>query len=155
MEPKWSLWAWSEGVEGHYLPFTMANISKLTTWARFGTFATFESRLLHQHVFVLPNSFKLIATSYMEPKWSLWAWSEGVEGHYLPFTMANISKLTTWARFGTFATFESSLLHQHVFVLPNSFKLIATSYMEPKWSLWAWSEGVEGLLPPFYNVKYL
>ena len=74
---------------------------------------------------------------------------------YLPFTMSNISKLTTWARFGTFATFESRLLHQHVFVLPNSFKLIATSYMEPKWSLWAWSEGVEGLLPPFYNVKYL
>ena len=74
---------------------------------------------------------------------------------YLPFTMSNISKLTTWARFGTFATFESRLLHQHVFVLPNSFKLIATSYMEPKWSLWAWSEGVEGLLPPFYNGKYL
>ena len=31
-----------------YLPFTMSNISKLTTWARFGTFATFELRLLHR-----------------------------------------------------------------------------------------------------------
>ena len=35
MEPKWSLWAWSQGVEGCYLPFKTANISKLTTWARY------------------------------------------------------------------------------------------------------------------------
>ena len=51
--------------------------------ARFGTFDTFESRLLHQHVFVLPNSSMLIATSYMEPKWSLWASFFFVEYNFL------------------------------------------------------------------------
>ena len=94
---------------------------------------------------VLPNSSELVATSYMEPKY-------GASEHEVkewkavpPFTATNFSKLAAWARFGTLTLFKARLLLLYVLVLSNSSRLVASSHMEPKWSLWTYTEGMVGL----------
>ena len=87
-------------MDGLHLLFTGANVSDLAAWAlaRFGTFDLFEIRLLLQYGLVLPNSSTHVATLYLGPMGSLWAYIEGMDGpcHHLMGT--NGSDL---AAFGT------------------------------------------------------
>ena len=129
----------------HSLPFMATNSSNLAAWARFGTSALFEMCLLLQHVLPLPNSSTHVATLHLGPMGSLWACIEGMDGHDLRFTGANVSNLAAWTRFGTSTLFEGCLLLQYVLVLPNSSTHVATLHLEPMRSLWAYIEGMDGL----------
>src|SRR6056300_1103232 len=60
-------------------PLGGANGSDLAAWARFGTLALFECRLLLQYDMVVPNSSLAVATLYLGPMGSLWAYIEGVD----------------------------------------------------------------------------
>ena len=97
-----SLWAYIEGMDGLCLLFTGTNSSDLAAWARFGTLALFEGRLLLQYVWVQVNSSLPVATLHWGPMRSLWAYIEGMDGLHLLFKGANGSNLAAWARFGTF-----------------------------------------------------
>ena len=68
-----------------------------------GTLAPFEARLLLLYAWVHLNSSLLVATLYLGPMRSLWAYNEGMDGFHLLFKGANGSDLAScWARFGTF-----------------------------------------------------
>src|SRR6056300_1150104 len=97
-------------MDGHDFRFTGANVSDLAAWARFGALALFERCLLLQHALVLPNSSMHVATLHLRPMGSVWACIEGMDGHDIPFTGANVSDLAAWARFGALALFERCLL---------------------------------------------
>ena len=88
-----SLWAYIEGMVDLSLHFTATNSSDLAAWARFGTLTLFERRLLLQYDLVLPNSSTHVATLYLGPMRSLWAYIEGMDGLSLPFTATNSSDL--------------------------------------------------------------
>ena len=120
---------------------------------RFCTSTLFERCLLLQYVLVLPNSSTHVATLYLGPMGSLWAYIEGMDGLHLLFTGANGSNLAVWARFGTFVVFERHLLLQYVLVLPNSSTLVATLYLGPMRSLGAYIEGMDGLPLHFTRVN--
>ena len=66
-------------------------------WTRFGTLAHFKRCLLLQYVLVLPNSSTHVATLYLGPMRSLWAYIEGMDGLHLLFTGADGSNLTAWS----------------------------------------------------------
>ena len=110
--PMGSLWAYIEGMDVPYLLFTGANGSDLAAWARFGTLALFEGRLLLQYVWVQVNSSLPVAPLYLGPIGSLWAYIEGMDGLCLLFKGANSSNLAVLARFGTLALFNGRLLPQ-------------------------------------------
>ena len=101
-----SLWAYIEGVDGLHLLFKGANSSNLAAWVRFGVLALFDGRLLLWCVWVQLNSSLLVATLYLGPMRSLWAYIEGVDVSHHPFMAAKGSNLAAWARFGTLALFE-------------------------------------------------
>src|SRR6056300_1399916 len=61
------------------------NSSVLAAWARFGTLTLFERRVLLQYDLVLPNSSTHVATLYLGPMGSLWAYIEGMDGLSLHF----------------------------------------------------------------------
>ena len=103
-----SLWAYIEGMDGLHHLFTGANSSDLAAWARFGTLALFEGRLLLQYVWVMVNSSLPVATLYLGPMGSLWAYIEGMDVLCLLFAGANGSGLAAWAGFGTSALRPSS-----------------------------------------------
>ena len=66
---------------------------------------------LYLYVLMLPNSSKLVATLYLGPMKSLWAYIEGMVGiSLLPFTSTKSCDLAAWARFGTLILFEARLL---------------------------------------------
>src|SRR5210317_2028084 len=140
-----SLWAYVEGMDGLSLHFTATNSSDLAAWARFGTWTLFERRLLLQYELMLPNSSTYVATLYLGPMGSLWAYSEGMDGLSLHFTATNSSDLAAWARFGTSALFERRLLLQYDLMLPNASTHVARLYLGPMRSLWAYIEGMDGL----------
>ena len=135
--PMRSLWTYSEGMDVLHLLFKGANGSDLAAWARFGTVAHFEGRLPLQCVMVPLNSSLLVATLYLGPMRSLWAYIKGMDGLCFLFTGANGSNLAAWARFGTLAHFERRLLLWYVMVRSNSSLLVATLYLGPMRSLWA------------------
>src|SRR6056300_1699256 len=148
-----SLWAYIEGMDGLSLHFTATNSSNLAVWARFGTSTLFQRCLLLQYDLVLPNSSMHIATLYLGPMRSLWACSEGMDGLSLHFTATNSSDLAAWARFGTSAIIVRRLLLQYYLVLPSSSTHVATLYLGPMGSLWACSEGMDGLSLHFTATK--
>src|SRR5210317_74835 len=143
--PMRSLWAYIEGMDGLHIHFMVTNGSDLAAWARFGTLALFERCLLLLNVLVLPNSSTHVATLYLGPMRSLWAYIEGMDGLHIHFMVTNGSDLAAWARFGTLALFERCLLLLNVLVLPNSSTHVATLYLGPMRSLWAYIEGMDGL----------
>src|SRR5210317_1264151 len=96
---------------------------------RFGTSTLFERRLLLQYDLVLPNSSMHVATLYLGPMRSLWAYIEGMDGLSLDFTDTNSSDLACWSRFGTSTLFERRLLLQYDLVRPNSSMHVATLYL--------------------------
>src|SRR5210317_994586 len=112
--PMGSLWAYIEGMDVPCLLLRGANGSNLAAWAGFGTLALFELRSLLQYDMVLPNSSLPVATSYLGPMGSLWAYIEGMDVPCLLFRGANGSNLAAWARFGTLALFEYRLLLLYV-----------------------------------------
>src|SRR5210317_508774 len=140
-----SLRTYIQGLDGLFLHFTATNSSDLAAWARFGTSTLFERRLLLQYDLVPPNSSTHVATLYLGPMRSLWAYIEGMDGLSLLFTATNSSDLAAWARFGTSTLFERRLLLQYDVVLPNSSTHVATLYLGPMRSLWAYIEGMDGL----------
>ena len=75
-------------------------------WARFGTLALFDGCLLLLYVVVRSNSSLLVATLYLGPMGSLWAYIEGMDVPGYLFAGANGSNLAAWARFGTLALLE-------------------------------------------------
>ena len=75
-----SLWAYTKGMVGLFLPFTAINSSILAVWTRFGISTLFEARLLLLYMLVLPNSSMLVATLYLGPMKSLWAYTKGMVG---------------------------------------------------------------------------
>ena len=97
-----SLWAYIEGMDGLHLLVKGSNGSDLAAWARFGTLALFEGRLLLWCVRVQLNSSLLVATLYLGPMRSLWTNNAEMDGLHLLFKGANGSDLASWARFGTF-----------------------------------------------------
>ena len=112
---------------------------------RFGTLDLYEGCLLLQKVLVLPNSSTHVATLYLGPMGSLWAYIEGMDVLSLHFTAPYYSDLAAWVRFGTLALFERRLLLQYDLVLPNSSMHVATLYLGPMGSLWTYIEGMDGL----------
>ena len=152
-----SLWTYIEGMDGISLHFMETNSSDLAAWAGFGTCSTlFERRLLLQYDLVLPNSSTHVATLYLGPMGSLWAYIEGMDGIPLHFTATNSSDLAAWARFGTLTLFERRLLLQYDLVLPNSSTHVATLYLGPMRSLWACIEGMDVLpLTPVHSDQQL
>ena len=96
-----------EGMGGLSLPFTATNSSDLAAWAGFGTLTHFERRLLLQHELVLPNSSTHVATLYLGPMRSLWAYIEGMDGLHLLFTGANGSDSTAWANLELLASLQN------------------------------------------------
>src|SRR6056300_1754924 len=121
-----SLRAYIEGMDGLSLHFTATNSSNLAVWARFSTSTLFQRCLLLQYDLVLSNSSTHVATLYLGPTRSLWAYIEGMDGLSLHFTATNSSDLAVWARFGTLALFERRLLLQYDLVLPTSSTHVAT-----------------------------
>ena len=101
-----SLWAYIEGMDVPCLLFTGTKCSDLAAWARFGTLNLFEGRLLLQYVWVMVNSSLPVATLYLGPMGSLWAYIEGMDVPCFHFTGANVSNLADWAMLGTLALFE-------------------------------------------------
>ena len=88
---------------------------------RFGTLALFERCLLLLNALVLPNSSTHVATLYLGPMGSLWAYIEGMDGLYLCIMGANGSDLAAWARFGTLALSDGRLLPQNFLDAPEFF----------------------------------
>ena len=76
---------------------------------------------------------------------SLWAYIEGMDGFSLQFMVTNSSDLMPGQKLGNFPEFERRLLLQYDLVLPNSSTHVATLYLGPMGSLWACSEGMDGL----------
>ena len=74
---------------------------------------------------------------------SLWAYSEKMDGLQHLIKGANGSNLAVWARLGTLALFDGCLLLQYVLVPLNSSLLVATLYLGPMVSLWAYIEGMD------------
>src|SRR6056300_1755451 len=105
------------------------NSSDLAAWARFGTSTVFERRLLLQYDLVLPNSSTHVATLYLGPMGSLWAYIEGMDAPSLHFTATNSSDLAAWAGFGTLTLLERCLLLQYDLALTNSSTHVATLYL--------------------------
>ena len=112
-----SLWTYIEGMDGLHLLFKGANGSDLAAWARFGTLALFDGRLLLRCVWVQLNSSLLVATLCLRPMGSLWAYIEGMDGLQPLIRGANGSDLAAWAiRFGTLAHFGGRSLLWYVLV---------------------------------------
>ena len=86
-----SLGAYIEGMDVLPLHFAVTNSSDLAAWARFGTSTLFERCLLLQYVLVLPNSSTHVATLYLGPMGSLWAYIEGMDGLSLHLAVTNSS----------------------------------------------------------------
>src|SRR6056300_1077162 len=93
-----SLWTYIEGMDGISLHFMETNSSDLAAWAGFGTSTLFERRLLLQYDLVLPNSSMHVATLYLGPMRSLWAYIEGMDGLSLHFTDTNSCNLAVWGQ---------------------------------------------------------
>ena len=113
------------------LPFTATISSDLAAWARFGIGALQHfKRLLLLYVLVFPNSSKLVAALYLEPMKIIWR-------SRTPFTVETSLNWLPGPDLAprTLTLFKVRLLLLHVLVLPNSSKLVAASYMEPKLSL--------------------
>ena len=89
-------WAYIEGMDAPYILFTGANGSDLAAWARLGTLALFERCLLLLYVLLRPNSSTHVATLYLGPMGSLWAYIEGMDAPYILFTGANGSDLAAY-----------------------------------------------------------
>src|SRR5210317_2189237 len=94
---------------------------------------------------VLPNSSTHVATLYLGPMGSLWAYIEGMDGLSLHFTATNSSDLAAWARFGSSTLFDRRLLLQYELVLSNCATHVSTLCLGPMGSLWAYIEGMDGL----------
>ena len=129
--PMRSLWTYSKGMDGLHLLFKRAHGSDLAAWARFGTLALFNGRLLLRCVWVQLNSFLLVATLYLGPMRSLWTYIEGMDGLHLLFHGGKQLKFNSLcplvcAGFGTLTLFERCLLLQYALVLLNSSKHVAT-----------------------------
>ena len=142
-----SLWAYIEGMDGLSLRFTATNSSDLAALARFvGTLTLSKRCLLLQYDLVLPNSSTHVATLYLGPMRSLWAYIEGMDGLHLLFMRANSSNLglpgPVLALCPLQRTFALLLCIWMPLISP---KLVATLYLGPMRSLWAYIEGMDGL----------
>ena len=143
------------------LPFVVTNSSDLAAWTWTRTSSRRGCLSLHSSCmfWCFPNLLSSLQHLIWNPNESLWQCSAVVwsSGRQLPLPLLQQQTSLNWLYLGQgiwyIDSFKACLLYQHVFVLPNSFKLIATSYMEPKWSLWAWSEGVEGHYLPFLRRR--
>ena len=93
--------------------------------------ALFERCLLLLYVLLRPNSSTHVATLYLGPMGSLWAYIEGMDAPYILFTGANGSDLAAWAGFGTFVLLERCLLLLYVLLPPNSSTQLYQCFHDP------------------------
>ena len=102
--PMYSLWAYTEGMVGLSFLVTATYSFDLAACARFGTLTLFEARLLLSCMWfgALSHSSRFVATLYVGPMKSIWAYTERMISLSLPFTANNSSYLAAWTRFGAF-----------------------------------------------------
>ena len=121
-----SLWAYIEGMVGLSLPVHSNNSFDLAAQAGLGAPTPSEVSSLLLNVLVLPNSSMHVATLYLGPMRSLWAYIEGMDGLHIRFMVANSSDLAAWARFGTLDLFDGRLLLQNSWMRMNFLQHVCT-----------------------------